>query len=100
MCELVLVRKSLNDLCLSSYPSIVAIVSNFEQKLMKFEYSKILAALQCSADGRPYESLYYTRYPNFYKIMNEAALTLNKLARIEDETVRSGFVIHSEKEAW
>ncbi|THD24218.1 Mitochondrial ribosomal protein S9 [Fasciola hepatica] len=35
--------------------------------------------LQCDSAGRPLHSLFYTRYPHFYSVMNEAAYQLEAL---------------------
>lgn len=57
-------------------------------------------SLQCSMDGRPFEALYYTRFPNYYNLMNEGAELLNHLKRVEDNNIRKGRMVPKEDESW
>lgn len=51
-------------------------------------------------DGRPFESFYYTRYPLYFNLMNEAAELLYDLKRAEDANIQKGILTPRINKAW
>jgi small subunit ribosomal protein S9 len=45
-------------------------------------------SLQCDLQGRPVHHMYYTRKPNYYALMHEAAFKLEDLKKEEDNLIR------------